>query len=137
VHSLPITKVSWVCCRAPCGLVVDIKFRIYIPIHIHRFYVDIHGYINRCLYLLYTCILESCMGTRTLLQPSLLFLSSSPLHAHRVGPSPPRSHRLCPHSHPTPLFRSAFSSPFPWHSFFLTQHANRQLALFSSGRMFT
>ena len=27
-------------------LAVDMKFRIYIHVHIHRFYVDIHGYIH-------------------------------------------------------------------------------------------
>jgi len=60
---------------------MDMKFLIHI--HIHRFHVDIHGYIHvhRCLYLLYT--LESCMGTRTCPhpQPFPLFLS----HPHMVG----------------------------------------------------
>jgi len=46
-------------------LVVDMKFRIHI--HIHRFYVDIYGYIHihGRLYLLYTCVRESYAGTRT------------------------------------------------------------------------
>jgi len=57
-------------------LAVDMKFRIYILIHIHRFYVDIHGYIhiNTCLYFLYTLysvhVLASCMGTRTCPHPN-------------------------------------------------------------------
>ena len=44
--------------RSISRLAVDMKFRTYI--HIHRFYVDIHGYthIHRCLYLMYTCIAE-------------------------------------------------------------------------------
>ena len=74
-------------------LAVDMKFCTHILIH--RFYVDIHGWIYLYpqvplspVYMYY----DSCMGTRTCLhpQPFPLFLS----------PSTSRPHCSCPHSHP-------------------------------------
>ena len=90
-------------------LAVDMKFRIYILVHIHRFYVDIHGYIhiNTCLYFLYTLysvhVLASCMGTRTCPHPTVLIVPVPIPMGTRTWSHPNRPHCSCPHPHSIPM----------------------------------
>jgi len=94
-------------------LAVDMKFRIYIRIHIHDFTwisMDISISMDASIF----CIRE-LHGDKNFspLQPSPLFLSLSPLHHHRVGSIPPRPRRVCPHPHPVPTVPIRIPIPVP------------------------
>jgi len=90
---------------------------------IHRFYVDIHGWIY--------------LYPQVPLSPVYMYYDSCIiLHGDKnLSPSPTFPVVPVPIHIPSPLFLSTF--PSPWYNISLTQLTNHQLVLFSSRRMFT
>jgi len=102
-------------------LAVDMKFCTHILIH--RFYVDIHGWIY--------------LYPQVPLSPVYMYYDSCIImHGDKnLSPSPTFPVVPVPIHIPPPLFLSTF--PSPWYNISLTQLTNHQLVLFSSRRMFT